>query len=89
MTYKVKSKGQYREVTALISPELKNKIIPDLKLIGPVGVGATFEKIELSYSIEEESALVRFKIKREVNNISAIEVLIATAESLLTNFKTS
>jgi hypothetical protein len=85
--YKVVSKGAYRNITAKLNPELKGLITPDLKLTGPISIGGNYQRIELNYSVENDIPILRFKISKEANETSAIEVLIRIAEDLLTNLK--
>lgn len=85
--YKVDSKGSVRNITARLNPELKGLITPGLKLQGPISVGGTYQKTELNFSIENDIPILRFKISKEVEETSAIEVLIQIGADLLTNLK--
>ena len=85
--YRVVAEGAFRTITAKLNPALKELITPDLKLTGPISIGGNYQRIELNYSIENDVPILRFKISKEANDTSAIEVLIRIAEDLLTNMK--
>lgn len=88
MEYKISEKGNFRFITAKLREDLKNNITPDMKLLAPISVGSTIQRIDLSFSTTtNNNAIVKFKLNKEVNNISAIEAFIAVAEFLLENFK--
>lgn len=88
MVYKINEKGSFRFITAKLREDFKNKIViaPGMKLMAPLSVGPAVQRIELTFFIEGADPVVKFKLNKEVNNISAIEAMIAVAESLLENF---
>lgn len=86
MVYKIQEKGNYRFITGKLNEDLKEKIYSGLTLKAPLSVGQTIQRIELAYCIEGPDPVVKFKLAKDVNNISAIEATIAVAESLLENF---
>ena len=87
LVYKINEKGNFRNITAKLREDLKDKISAGLTLKAPLSVSVTVQRIELTFSIEGTDPVVKFKLNKEVNNISAIEALVAVAESLLENFK--
>ena len=85
MVYKIQEKGSYRFITAKLREDFKAKISQGLKLKAPISVGPDVQRIDLTFFIIGDFPVVKFKLSKEVNNISAIEATIAVAESLLEN----
>ena len=55
-------------------------------MLAPLSVGPNVQRIELTFSIEGTDPVVKFKLNKDVQMISAIEATIAVAETLLNNF---
>jgi 6-phosphogluconolactonase (cycloisomerase 2 family) len=86
MIYKVTTKdfkGESRTIRAKLDDELKAFIPAEgLKLTAPIAVGVN-KKVELTYSVTEEGAIVSFQLDKENDKFSIAEVIIQFAKDLI------
>ena len=89
MTYKIELKKNERVITAIIDKKYLAVVNDEMKITVPIAVGDQTKKgykpVECTFATDESRCLVRFKLMRSVDSISAIELIIFMAEQTLDN----
>lgn len=91
MTYKIELKKNERVITAVIDKKYIAVVDNTMNITVPIAVGEQSKKgykpVECTFIADETRCLVKFKLLRSVDSISAIELIVFMAEQTLDNLR--